>query len=239
LKILLLQTFRSFLYAGFYRKIPASANLLGLALECWNVALSIFLVFFRGIRLILITIMYIGRIDTPFLAPGVGVIGGLVLDNHPNIFRKEVLSVEAHRHPYLETLGVMYLMKLKHGKKFATTSGSCWRLLFVFALMPWLRKYRVMTRPSMVSDYEEDFHDDEMKCISTRLISARNVYDGLDKDISSPVTSKTYHEHQNEKQLEECHDKGDEVAVLKQKISTLEEIIETFRRCSAVEEAVH
>jgi hypothetical protein len=35
-------------------------------------------------------------------------------------------------------------MKLKHGKNFASKTGSTWRLLFVFALFPWLRKYRVL-----------------------------------------------------------------------------------------------
>ncbi len=35
-------------------------------------------------------------------------------------------------------------MKLKHGDNFAKKTGSIWRLLFVFALFPWLRQYRVL-----------------------------------------------------------------------------------------------
>ena len=34
-------------------------------------------------------------------------------------------------------------MKLRHGGNFGKTSGSMWRLLFVVALMPWLKKYRI------------------------------------------------------------------------------------------------
>ena len=34
-------------------------------------------------------------------------------------------------------------MKLRHGDEFGKLSGSIWRLLFVFALMPWLRQYRI------------------------------------------------------------------------------------------------
>jgi hypothetical protein len=65
------------------------------------------------------------------------------LDTYPIAFRKDLLVHEAHRHPYLERLGVMYMLKLKYGKAFATRAGSCWRLLFVMAFMPWLRRYRV------------------------------------------------------------------------------------------------
>ena len=37
-----------------------------------------------------------------------------------------------------------YLMKLKHGENFAKKTGSIWRLLFVFAMFPWLRQYRIL-----------------------------------------------------------------------------------------------
>merc|ERR1712232_1233272 len=61
---------------------------------------------------------------------------------------------------YIELLGGMYLMKLRYGSNFAKTAGSCWRILFVFALMPWLRKYRVMARPALVPDKNDQSADD-------------------------------------------------------------------------------
>jgi len=82
-------------------------------------------------------ILFIGRVDRPLLADD------LTLDSYPHVFRQAVLASDAHRHPYIERLGMMYLMKLKHGDKFGKRSSSTWRLLFVFALMPWLRKYRI------------------------------------------------------------------------------------------------
>ena len=50
---------------------------------------------------------------------------------------------DAHRHPYMERLGVIYMLKLRHGEEFGTRSGSAWRLIMVMALMPWLRRYRL------------------------------------------------------------------------------------------------
>ena len=38
-------------------------------------------------------------------------------------------------------MGVMYMMKMRHDN-FGKHAGTCWRLLFVYALLPWMRKYR-------------------------------------------------------------------------------------------------
>jgi hypothetical protein len=95
------------------------------------------------IKLLIAACLFIGRIDTPFLAPGVGRLGGLELDNYPTVFMKDLLQHEAHRHPYIEMIGVMYLMKLRYRDHFGSRAGTAWRLLFVYALMPWMHKYRI------------------------------------------------------------------------------------------------
>ena len=69
-----------------------------------------------------------------------------------------------HRHPYIERLGLMYMYKIKYGDRFAKKSGSIWRLLFVFALMPWLRKYRISNSEdidqAIISDVVERVRND-------------------------------------------------------------------------------
>ena len=50
---------------------------------------------------------------------------------------------EAHRHPYIESLGLLFLLKLRCDDSFGRRPNGCWRLLFVLILMPWLKKYRV------------------------------------------------------------------------------------------------
>jgi hypothetical protein len=68
------------------------------------------------------------------------------LDGYPTVFMRDVLIHEAHRHPYIELLGTMYLYKLRYAESFGKTAGSCWRLLFVYGLMPWLHHYRIQTK---------------------------------------------------------------------------------------------
>jgi hypothetical protein len=150
IKLIMVHSCRCTMYQAFYRKRPAAANISALALECANFALSVGFVFLRMVKLMVVGALYIGRIDTPFLAEGVGKLGNFELDNYPRIFIKDILATEAHRHPYINLLGVMYLMKLRYGKHFGTPAGSCWRLIFVYALMPWLNKYRVLTRENIV-----------------------------------------------------------------------------------------
>lgn len=69
-------------------------------------------------------------------------------DAYPTIFRKDILAHEAHRHPFLELLGTMYMMKIRHDEKFVNRAGYSFRLVFTVALMPWVRKYRVLARPN-------------------------------------------------------------------------------------------
>jgi len=56
---------------------------------------------------------------------------------------------DAHRHPYLDTLGYLYMMQLRfRDGGFMKRACSAWRLIFVQALMPWLHKYRDVARPN-------------------------------------------------------------------------------------------
>lgn len=57
----------------------------------------------------------------------------------------------------------MDMMKLRCKTEFAKTSGSCWRMIFVFALFPWLRPYRIKVRPvsNRTSGTELSLPDDE------------------------------------------------------------------------------
>merc|ERR1711933_225054 len=106
--------------------------------------------------------MYVGRIDTPVLAEDVGKFGMIKLDDTATLFRRDIAAHEAHRHPYIESLGVMYMMKLRHGASFAHLAGSCWRLIFVFALMPWLRSYRVLAKySSALAELDNAEEDDD------------------------------------------------------------------------------
>jgi len=124
------------------------------------------------LKLALVALLEVGRFDKPFLAEGVGKLGPMNLDSYPIIFRQDILSHEAHLHPYIERIGKMYLMRLRHGDGFSSTQGSCWRLLFVVALMPWVRKYRILARPELLpmrASQLEDGKEDDLPASSTNV----------------------------------------------------------------------
>lgn len=144
LKMLMLMAVRSkFSGNTFYRSSPAVANFICVILEAWNLGISVLFVFIRMLKLLIAAFLYVARVDIPFLSEYADEVGGFVIDASPFIFRKDLLQHEAHRHPYLERIGVMYMMKLRYGDRFGNEAGTAWRLLFVYALLPWLRKYRI------------------------------------------------------------------------------------------------
>ena len=116
-----------------------AADIFSFAMECWYLGLTLAFIISRFFKFIISTGLYVGRIDRPVLADGLI----FDIDSLPKIFRTNLLATEAHRHPYIELLGLMYLMKLRHKENFGSAGGSAWRLLFVTALMPWLKKRRI------------------------------------------------------------------------------------------------
>ena len=102
LKIFVLMFFRKQCSAAYYRKQTWQANFITTILECWNIGISNGFMLIRTCELFLIIACYLGRLDTPVLANGVGVIYNIAIDSYPITFRKDLLSHDAHRHPYLE-----------------------------------------------------------------------------------------------------------------------------------------
>jgi hypothetical protein len=145
-------------FNGLYRKRPAGANISFMALEWANYIFTTAFILIRMVKLILTATVRIGRIDRPFLAKGVGNLGPLELDPYPTIHTRDLVAHEAHRHPYIEVLGVLYLMKLRYADLFCTRVGSAWRLLFVYGLMPWLHTYRIH-EGQILEDMDDNVED--------------------------------------------------------------------------------
>jgi hypothetical protein len=96
LKLLILQILRKSWYGAFYRRKPAAVNIMNIVLECWSLGLSSGYIIGRIVKLLLVALFYIGRIDTPMLAPGVGwVFNRIPVDSFPIAFRKDILIHEA------------------------------------------------------------------------------------------------------------------------------------------------
>lgn len=97
-RMVTIRSSRKSLYRVFYRQQPGKANILVLAMEWASFSLSAGYIVSRFIKLALATFSCIGRVDTQFLAPGVGRLGPIELDNYPLVHRKDVLTHEVSGH---------------------------------------------------------------------------------------------------------------------------------------------
>ena len=59
--MLVLLLLRGKLYTAFYRKIPASANIIAIALECWNIGISSGVAIVRAAKLLGVSLLHIGK----------------------------------------------------------------------------------------------------------------------------------------------------------------------------------
>ena len=152
-----------------YRDRPFSGNVVILALECWGFGVTAGYLLVRVCKLLGVALFYVGRIDQVMLADD---LLGDMLDKYPINFRKDLLSHEAHRHPYIERLGVMYMMKLLLDDKgeFCNVCGTSWRIMLLRSVMPWLFKRRVHLKSDMEDlkegdekDIDEEDEDGEVK----------------------------------------------------------------------------
>ena len=55
-------------YDTFYRTKPGAANLTAIVFECWNTGTMVLAMFTRAAKLILVVLLFIGRVDRHFLA---------------------------------------------------------------------------------------------------------------------------------------------------------------------------
>lgn len=80
------------------------------------------------------------------------------------------ISFLIHRHPYIERLTQMYLMKLNFPSFGSNRGAAAWRQVLVAAIMPWFRKLRVFREERLIQSLQSVYvHLKEIEEDSKRL----------------------------------------------------------------------
>lgn len=195
---------------------------MNVMLEAWNIGLSSGVMVMRTCKLLLVTAFFLGRLDTPLLADGIGFIGPIALDSYPISFRKDLLQHDAHRHPYMERLATMYMMKLRYGSDFGRRANSCWRLLFVLCLMPWMRKYRLCAFPSL-EGLEVEIEEAEAELAAEEEEAIVDEYDQPDKTLQRAATRRRLESMRNLKSLHTIGTAASREELLEREVTILRE----------------
>ena len=95
ISFLVTRLFRELYASSFYRRHPAAMNFINALFESWNLVLAVVMMFYRSMKLLGVTIYYIGRIDVPMTSPGVGYVGPFALDSEHFHFKRDLLIHEA------------------------------------------------------------------------------------------------------------------------------------------------
>ena len=86
------------LFQRFYRvRKPAVGNVVNLALECWDLAVTSGFMVVRLLKVIFTTFLYAGRLDIPLLSDTANRAGIMYIDTFPMILRLNLLAIDAHR----------------------------------------------------------------------------------------------------------------------------------------------
>jgi|EP00970_Alexandrium_tamarense_P018329 hypothetical protein len=76
------------------------------------------------------------------------------------------------------------MMKLRYGDRFGREAGTAWRLLFVFALMPWLRRYRIRAEENNVAS-DTHIEDRTDKGMDATAVTLQIENESLKKEIEA------------------------------------------------------
>lgn len=93
---------------------------------------------------------------------------------------------EAHRHPYIERLAQMYLLRFHHREQFGNRACAAWRQVFVLLLMPWMRKHRVSRQVRIQQSLKS--------LTANRLIAVeqdKNIVERFGEDVHNAAVTTT------------------------------------------------